>query len=140
MFAPSVDGAFGYALRHLKILGHRENKKSDHVVSRHEIRQTYESHSPAMLAVHIRPGSDAGSRMQYGVHRFRRIVRVGGFYPVRVCDSGDDGESFIWTVGLSFPLFEGQFDELCAYSFPNAEAASLPPPMWLISVRRSVWR
>ena len=66
MFAPSVDGAFGYALRHLKILGHRENKKSDHVVSRHEIRQTYESHSPAMLAVHIRPGSDAGSRMQYG--------------------------------------------------------------------------
>lgn len=61
MFAPSVDGAFGYALRHLKILGHRENKKSDHMVSRHEIRQTYESHSPAMLAVHIRPGSDAGS-------------------------------------------------------------------------------
>lgn len=60
MFAPSVDGAFGYALRHLKILGHRENKKSDHVVSRHEIRQTYESHSPAMLAVHIRPSSDAG--------------------------------------------------------------------------------
>lgn len=104
MFAPSVDGAFGYALRHLKILGHRENKKSDHVVSRHEIRQTYESHSPAMLAVYIRPGSDAGSRMQYGVHRFRRIVRVGGFHPVRVCDSGDDGESFIWTVGLSFPL------------------------------------
>ena len=75
-----------------------------------------------MLAVYIRPGSDAGSRMQYGVHRFRRIVRVGGFHPVRVCDSGDDGESFIWTVGLSFPLFEGQFDELCAYSFPNAEA------------------
>lgn len=67
MFAPSVDGAFGYALRHLKILGHRENKKSDHVVSRHEIRQTYESHSPAMLAVHIRPSSDAGSRMQYMV-------------------------------------------------------------------------
>ena len=61
MFAPSVDGAFGYALRHLKILGHRENKKSDHVVSRHEIRQTYESHSPAMLAVHTVSAALSGS-------------------------------------------------------------------------------
>ena len=113
-------------MKTLKYSRQRESIKAS-LMNRHEIRQTYESHSPAMLAVHIRPGSDAGSRMQYGVHRFRRIVRVGGFHPVRVCDSGDDGESFIRTVGLSFPLLEGQFDELCAYSFPNAEAASPPP-------------
>lgn len=69
MFAPSVDGAFGYALPPSENSRAPETK-SDHMVSVMRFADVRKP-LPVMLAVQHPP--DAGSRMQYGVRR--RIVR-----------------------------------------------------------------